>query len=156
MEDIQDLGARFYSGAIGRMFSVDPAFRSYVHLSTYQFSANNPILFIDYNGYGPIFSKEDARGKGYFTGLGMGLVSGVEETAEFVLYSVMYASAELPNGGNPAMAMNTHFTYMQFSDGYREYYFSMSGLLPMLREIATDEKLRTKVGNNIKKSLGIY
>ena len=47
---IQDLGARFYSGALGRMFSVDPIGTTMPDLSVYHFADNCPIWKIDLNG----------------------------------------------------------------------------------------------------------
>ena len=49
-EHIQDLGARFYSGALGRMFSTDPMGALMCDLSVYQFAGNSPIAYIDYHG----------------------------------------------------------------------------------------------------------
>jgi RHS repeat-associated protein len=45
-----DYGMRIYDPRLGRFLSVDPLINKYPDLNPYHFSANNPILFIDYDG----------------------------------------------------------------------------------------------------------
>ncbi len=45
-----DYGARMYDAALGRFHTVDNYAEKYVSLNPYQYTANNPINFIDYNG----------------------------------------------------------------------------------------------------------
>jgi RHS repeat-associated protein len=45
-----DFGARVYDGRLGRWMSVDPLLIEYPELSPFQFTNNNPILFVDYDG----------------------------------------------------------------------------------------------------------
>jgi RHS repeat-associated protein len=47
-----DLGARFYSSKLGRMFSPDPRESEYPWQSTYAYFCNSPIVIIDYKGEG--------------------------------------------------------------------------------------------------------
>ena len=54
---IQDLGARFYSGALGRMFSVDPLTKDYPELTPYQFASNRPIWAIDFDGLSTVYKN---------------------------------------------------------------------------------------------------
>lgn len=43
-------GARYYDSRIGRFMALDRFAEKFPNLSTYQYAANNPILFIDVNG----------------------------------------------------------------------------------------------------------
>jgi RHS repeat-associated protein len=45
-----DYGFRIYNPRIGKFLSVDPLAWSYPMLTPYQFSSNNPILFVDLDG----------------------------------------------------------------------------------------------------------
>ena len=47
---VQDYGMRLYNPAIGKFLSVDPLFQTYPWNSTYAFSENNPINYIDLDG----------------------------------------------------------------------------------------------------------
>jgi len=57
-----DYGFRIYNPRLGRFLSVDPLFKGYANLTTYQFSSNNPIKFIDLDGL-EATEKKDNSGK---------------------------------------------------------------------------------------------
>ncbi len=60
-------GMRAYDPRIGRFLSLDPLQINYPELTPYQFSNNNPILFIDIDGLeGDYFFNKDAKGKFVF------------------------------------------------------------------------------------------
>ena len=63
---IQDLGARFYSGALGRMFSTDPFIDELPFYSPYCFAGNSPILLLDLDGMAPTvyWAKFNVYGQG--------------------------------------------------------------------------------------------
>jgi len=42
-----DYGMRMYDSRLGRWLSTDPLQKKYANLSSYQFCANNPIMFVD-------------------------------------------------------------------------------------------------------------
>lgn len=47
-------GRSIYDGRLGRFVSVDPRWKKYPFMSSYVYAANNPILYIDENGEGPL------------------------------------------------------------------------------------------------------
>ncbi len=51
-----DYGARMYDNQIGRFFTQDRFSEKYFSLNSYQYGANNPIVFIDHNGDSLILS----------------------------------------------------------------------------------------------------
>ncbi|HET9056448.1 MAG TPA: RHS repeat-associated core domain-containing protein [Chitinophagaceae bacterium] len=95
----QDYGFRIYSPALGRFLSVDPLQKKFPWLSTYQFSENNPIRFIDLDGaeiFDPftkwfatdaaitiITKPNSTKAKGY--GAIIGVVGSVQGAAEGVV-----------------------------------------------------------------------
>lgn len=52
--DQLDFGARMYDSRLGRFMSQDPLKKRYPYMTPYIFAADNPIVFIDYEGLGPI------------------------------------------------------------------------------------------------------
>ncbi len=56
-----DYGARNYDAALGRWMNVDPLAEDYYEYSTYNYTLNNPILFVDPDGRG-VYWKPDANG----------------------------------------------------------------------------------------------
>lgn len=56
-----DFGARIYDPRLGRWLSIDPLADKYPGMSPYNFTANNPILYIDQDGkdYGVYINHDD-------------------------------------------------------------------------------------------------
>src|SRR5690554_2852555 len=56
-----DFGARLYDPRVGRWLGIDPLARKYPNLSPYNFTGNNPILFVDYDGkdFGVLINHTD-------------------------------------------------------------------------------------------------
>lgn len=57
-----DLGARMYDPQIGRFFKQDRYAESYLSFNPYQYTANNPINFSDYNGDYITIDRKDDKG----------------------------------------------------------------------------------------------
>lgn len=63
-----DFGARIYDSRLGRWMSMDPLQKKYPFNSPYSFCANNPIVYVDYDGRDYRYSIEiitDKSGKSY-------------------------------------------------------------------------------------------
>ncbi|MCT4613477.1 MAG: M91 family zinc metallopeptidase [Marinifilaceae bacterium] len=63
-----DYGARMYDASLGRFFTQDRFAEDYCDLSVYQYTANNPILFIDVNGDYIFINGEDDKRYKYESG----------------------------------------------------------------------------------------
>lgn len=60
-----DYGARMYDPALGRFYKLDRYSSDYMMLSPYNYTANNPINFVDYNGDYIIIHGQDDDGNRY-------------------------------------------------------------------------------------------
>ena len=58
---LYDYGARWYDGAAGRWWNVDPMAETYLNMSCYNYVANNPINAYDPNGMYIIIPNQDDR-----------------------------------------------------------------------------------------------
>ncbi len=50
LNDAYDFGARIYDGRLGRWMSLDPLMTKYPNQSPYDFTINNPLVFVDSDG----------------------------------------------------------------------------------------------------------
>ncbi|MBA4153590.1 MAG: hypothetical protein C0512_04490 [Flavobacterium sp.] len=58
--NMYDYGNRNYDPALGRFMNMDKFSEKYYHLNSYQYGANNPILYNDIKGDSIlIYSKQD-------------------------------------------------------------------------------------------------
>jgi RHS repeat-associated protein len=57
-----DFGARIYDPRLGRWLSLDPLMSKYPGMSPYNYTANNPILYIDQDGkdYGVYINHDES------------------------------------------------------------------------------------------------
>ena len=60
-----DFGARIYDSRLGKWMSVDPLQAKYAYLSPYNFTANNPIFYIDPDGRKIVVHYNDDNGKSH-------------------------------------------------------------------------------------------
>ena len=56
-----DFGARMLDPRIGRWFAPDPMENKYPNLTTYHFTANNPIIYIDFNGEDIVYFNREGK-----------------------------------------------------------------------------------------------
>jgi RHS repeat-associated protein len=60
--NLYDYGARNYDPAIGRYFTIDNFSEAFYNINPYQYTANNPVKFIDVNGdYIYIFGEDGSK-----------------------------------------------------------------------------------------------
>jgi RHS repeat-associated protein len=64
---VYDYGARNYDPALGRFFNLDRFSETYANINPYQYTANNPVKFIDVNG-DYIYIYENGTGYRYDKG----------------------------------------------------------------------------------------
>ena len=57
----QDYGMRIYDPRIGKFLSFDPLSKDYPWYTPYQFSGNNPILYVDLDGAEPVLPKNQLK-----------------------------------------------------------------------------------------------
>ena len=60
--DWYDYGARFYDASLVRFHTLDPLSEDYDFQTPYAYAANNPILFQDYLGMGPVITNDGNGG----------------------------------------------------------------------------------------------
>ena len=62
--NMYDYGFRIYDPRIAKFLSIDPLFKSYPWLTPFQFSSNNPILFVDLDGLEVYFPEPNGSKQG--------------------------------------------------------------------------------------------
>jgi len=90
----QDYGLRIYDSRLGRFLSVDPLVKSFPWYTSYQFSGNNPIEYIDLDGGEQLSNKKKVQETWY----GNAQTGVVDFTKAFYLtvVNVLGALSELP------------------------------------------------------------
>jgi len=56
-----DYGFRIFDSRVGRFLSVDPLFQTYAYYTPYQYAGNDPILFIDVDGFERHLNKNASK-----------------------------------------------------------------------------------------------
>lgn len=77
--NLLDYGARWYDGALGRWWSVDPLGESTADIATYSYGFNSPIVFIDPDGMSSITPKKYHSEGNEFHGSRAGDVSYISD-----------------------------------------------------------------------------
>jgi len=99
--DWYDYGARFYDGAVGRWWSVDPLAEKYVSWTQFNYCVNNPINAFDPNGATPFFVKHTNNGNTYYTYYNSGKNTDLlSNTAGFIpMFTTLNSFAQKYIGG---------------------------------------------------------
>ncbi|RYZ77736.1 MAG: hypothetical protein EOP04_30835 [Proteobacteria bacterium] len=79
-----DYGERIYDPRLGRFYSVDPMYKDFPELTTYQYGSNNPIFNIDLDGLEGFGGAEKVIEQGGKTILKVATKYGVEQGAKVV------------------------------------------------------------------------
>ena len=111
--DWYDYGARFYDASLARFHTLDPKTEDYLFQSPFVYAANNPVIFIDDNGEGPILGIVGAIG-GALVEAGSQVVGNMAtgksiseairkiDYADVAIAAVEYGLAGLTNGASLA------------------------------------------------------
>ena len=93
-----DFGARIYDPRIAKFISVDPDAKKYPFMSPYCFAGNNPIMFIDEQGRGPIVPKSWWYGKSYAHGFAAGVVDNLFVAGSTTVVTVLKNGTYVQHG----------------------------------------------------------
>ncbi|WP_445458557.1 RHS repeat-associated core domain-containing protein [Flavobacterium sp. HNIBRBA15423] len=161
--NLYDYGARNYDAALGRYFSMDNFSEAFYNLNTYQYTANNPVKFIDMNGdYIYIY---DGSGKGYRYDKGK-LYSREKEGDEWeetqaeegsYVAQIVGSLNSISNGDENSFGsillnlfsndkINAYITDNEFTDDIKKNRTTTSGL-KIRTAFDQNEKVRTTSGN---------
>ncbi len=116
-----NFGARMLSPRLGRWFCIDPLFAKYPNLSTYNFAANNPILFQDFDGEDFVVRNKGNQRK------------------------VTASLAVLFNGSSEAFSFNKGKLIIDESKIHGELTSEQTYLLDKFQDIALDKSIKVKI-----------
>ncbi len=152
-----DFGAMMYNPRLGRFLSLDPKMDQYPFMSPYCFAANNPILYIDENGEGPIIGwtvKSKVNEDGSLT-----ITVSIDVSRDLIL--VNESSTNLTKQQGKKIAQNIKNSYrFNFAYEFSEDKADDAGIMRELRglytHLDTDKKIHLNVEMNLHSNYSAY